>query len=70
MAILNKLIFEKTSYVKDGITKEYVNAYLDVSNGDFRYRIPLACSDKGELSKVFREIKNDCEGVYDLVFEE
>lgn len=70
MAKLNKLIFEKTSYVKDGVTKEYTNAYLDVTYNEYRYRIPLSCSDKGELAKVFRDIKADCEGLYDITFEE
>lgn len=70
MVTLNKLVFEKSSYVKDGVTREYVNAYLDVTCDEYRYRIPLSCSDKGELSKVFREIKANCEGIYDITFEE
>ena len=68
MVTLNKVVFEKSSYFKDGREVEYVNMYLDATIDDYRYRIPLSCSDKGELSRYFREVKNDCEGVYELTY--
>lgn len=71
MTTINKLIFEKNSYVnKDGKLVEFTNAYLDVTYNEYRYRIPLSCSDRGELQKVFREVKADSEGVYDVTFVE
>ena len=70
MSKINCLVFERNSYVKDGKAVEYVVAYLDVSIDEYRYRIPLSCSDKGELAKVFREVKDDLEGVYYVTFGE
>lgn len=70
MVQLNYLIFEKNSYVnKDGKLVEFTNCYLDFVKDEYRYRIPLSCSDRGELSKVFREVKTELDGLYTLKYE-
>ena len=58
MVKLNKLVFEENTYFKDGKENTFYVAYLDVSVDEYRYCVPLSCSDKGQLSNVFRDVKH------------
>jgi hypothetical protein len=66
MVKLNSLVFEENSYVRDNKEVVYHVAFLDVTLDEYRYRIPLSCSDKGELASCFRKVKEQSEGIYEL----
>lgn len=69
MVKINNLIFEENSYIKDGRECVYHVALLDVSVDEYRYCIPLSCSDKGQLSSVFRKVKEELTGLYEVTYK-